>query len=154
MSAPDCIRTSGRTNVASCRGSRVNSNDDAALEAEREGGGTVGQLDLGLGVGRHRVGVEGEEREGLLSALPTKHLQRIERRGRKLQFHEGTYVRDGGHGHSADRTAGVEVTETAHASPLCGGTLILIAGLARSWWVGNVGDERVHGCRRLEGGWV
>jgi hypothetical protein len=49
-------------NVASCCGSRIDGDDDTALEPEGEGGCSVGELDFGGGVGGDRVGVEVEER--------------------------------------------------------------------------------------------
>ena len=49
-----------RTDVASSSCSRVDSDDDATLEAECEGSGTVLNLDTAVGIGVV-IGVEAEE---------------------------------------------------------------------------------------------
>lgn len=97
--------------------------------------------------------MEGEERQGLGLALiraadskldPNSH----EWLGMALRR---THVRNSRHSHAANSSAGIEVPESAHTAPRRGRVLLLAT--VRGWWVGDVGDERVH-CgvvRRVQG---
>ena len=73
--------TGTRTDVAPCSCSRVDSDDDATLEAECEGGGTVLDLDAAVGIGVV-IGVEAEESRGLWIALEYMCVQWCKRASR------------------------------------------------------------------------